>query len=401
MQLDKVLHNFVGKSLTSAGIRATKVNALIDMTDSLLNESDLTLTSLGRNLAGQADVKHKIKRVDRWLNNTALYQQSKAIYKAIFHKVLSQRKRLEILVDWSGCCNWTETCLRASLAYSGRSITIYQEVHSSETQQKESVHNQFLKNLKEIIPAICEVTIITDRGFGPPWFKAVKALDWDFVGRAPSFHCYQISNEITWNPIKSLYEGSTNKATYVGNALLGKTHREKLEVSLYSYKVEAKNRKKHKTRNKQNYLELNKQYSEMHKTPWVLATSLKGGKNISKKIIKNYALRMQIEQNFRDDKNERWGFGIRYSRTTSTQRMTILLLLAAIASYILLLFGVASESKELHRKFQANTVRNRRVLSLLTLGKQVIKHVIDLFNTEDLFLGLKKMAIGDSYKWAT
>lgn len=401
MQLSKVLHNFVGKSLVSAGIRATKVNAVIDMTDALLNESNLTLTDIGRHLSGQANVKHKIKRVDRWLNNMGLYQQSKAIYKAIFHNVLSQRKRLEILVDWSGCCNWTETCLRASLVYSGRSITIYQEVHSSKNQQKASVHNRFLKNLKEIIPTTCEVTIITDRGFGPPWFKAIKALGWDFIGRTPSNLGYQFLNKTDWYSIKSLYGASTNKPTHVGNVLLGKTDCKKLEASLYSYNGNPKYRKKHTTRNKRNYSKLNKQYSDMNKAPWVLATSLEGGENIAKKIIKNYALRMQIEQNFRDDKNERWGFGMQYSRTTTPQRITILLLLAAIASYIFLLFGVASESKELHRKFQANTVRDRRVLSLLTLGKQVIKHVIDLFNTEDLFLGLKKMAIGDSYKWAT
>lgn len=401
MQLAKVLHNFVGKSLVSAGIRATKVNAVIDMTDALLNESNLTLTDIGRHLSGQANVKHKIKRVDRWLNNAGLYQQSKGIYKAIFHNVLSERQQLEILVDWSGCCNWTETCLRASLAYSGRSITIYQEVHSSENQQKESVHNQFLKNLKEIIPATCEVTIITDRGFGTPWFKEVKALGWDFVGRVSSLLYYKILNETDWCSIKNLYDISTNEPSHVGGVLLGKTVRNKLETSLYSYKGDPKYRKTQKTRNKQNYLKLNKQYSDMNKTPWVLATSLKGGESISKKIIKNYALRMQIEQNFRDDKSERWGFGMRYSRTTSTQRITILLLLAAIASYVLLLFGIASESKELHRKFQANTVRNRRVLSLLTLGKQVIKHVIDLFNTEDIMQGLNKMAIGGSYKWAT
>lgn len=401
MQLTKVLHNFVGKSLAVAGIRGTKINALIDMTGSLLNESNLTLTSLGRGLSGQANVKHKIKRVDRWLNNTGLYQQSKVIYKAIFHNLLSQRKQLEILVDWSGCCNWTEVCLRASLAYSGRSITIYQEVHSSKNQQKASVHNRFLENLKEIIPTTCEVTIITDRGFEAPWFKAVKALGWDFTGRVPGKISYQFLNKTDWHSVKNLYDTSTNEPTYVGDVLLGKTARNKLEATLYSYKQDPKYRKKQRTRNKPNYSHLNKQYSDMNKTPWVLATSLEGGANIAKKIIKNYALRMQIEQNFRDDKNERWGFGMQYSRTTTTKRITILLLLAAIASYVLLLFGVASESKELHRKFQANTVRTRRVLSLLTLGKQVIKHILEFFSTKDLLQGLKKIAIGESYQWVT
>lgn len=400
MQLTKVLHNFVGKSLISAGIRATKVNAVIDMTNSLLNESNLTLTSIGRHLAGQANVKHKIKRVDRWLCNEGLYKHSKAIYKAIFHNLLSERKQLEILVDWSGCCNWTETMLRASLVFSGRSITIYQEVHSTKNQQKASVHNEFLKNLKDIIPPSCEVQITTDKGFGMPWFKEVKALGWDFLGRVSSSVCYKKLNETDWKPVKSLYNLSTNEPSYLGDVLLGKTDG-KFEVALYSYKADPKNRKARRTRNKPCYLKLNKQYSDMNKTPWILVTSLKGGASIAKKIVKSYALRMQIEQNFRDDKNERWGFGMQFSRTISPQRITILLLLAAIASYILLLFGVVSESKELHRKFQANTVRNRRVLSLLTLGKQVIRHIIDVFNIEDFVGGLTKMALGESHEWVT
>lgn len=400
MQLTTVLHNFVGKSLISAGIRATKISAVIDMTNSLLNESNLTLTSIGRHLEGQANVKHKIKRVDRWLRNEGLYKHSKAIYKAVFHNLLSERKQLEILVDWSGCCNWTETMLRASLVYSGRSITIYQEVHSTKNQQKASVHNAFLANLKDIIPSSCEVLITTDQGFGAPWFKAVKALGWDFLGRAPSFVYYKKLNEPNWQPVKSLHEQSTKEPSYIGDVLLGKKDG-KFEVALYNYKAIPKNRKARRSRNKPRYSHLDKQYSTMNKTPWILVTSLKGGESIAKKVVKSYGFRMQIEQNFRDDKNERWGFGMQFSRTISVQRITILLLLAAIATYILLLFGIVSESKELHRKFQANTVRKRRVLSLLTLGKLVIWHMLDIFNIENLREASTKMARGESYEWVT
>ncbi|MBS0290494.1 MAG: transposase [Proteobacteria bacterium] len=46
----------------------------------------------------------------------------------------------------------------------------------------------------------------------------------------------------------------------------------------------------------------------------------------AKKVINLYKKRMQIEQNFRDDKNERWGFGWRYSKTKNHERYSILLL---------------------------------------------------------------------------
>lgn len=399
MQFDQVLHKFVGKSLCDSGIRLTKTNAILDMTNALLNHSQLTLTSIGRHLPGDADIKHKIKRVDRWLGNKSLYNQSQTIYKSVFQKLLAKRKKLEILVDWSGCCNWEESCLRASLAYNGRSIIIYQEVHTSKEQQKESVHKQFLKNLDNIIPKNCEVIVITDRGFGYSWFNTVKELGWDFIGRVAGFVHYKLIDGDSWDPINSLYVSSSNKTKYIGKVFLGKSHREKMEVSLYSYKEPSKNRKPCRTRNKPMYKHLNKQYSAMNTAPWVLATSLEEGEEYYKKIVKRYALRMQIEQNFRDDKNERWGFAMQFSRTKTPQRISILLMLVTIASFVLMMIGTASESLNLHRKFQANTVRNRRVLSLVTLAKQVMMHMGEQLRIENLIDGMNQMATGASYEF--
>ncbi len=401
MQLSKALHNFVEKSLQNAGIRATKINAVLDMTNSLLNDSGLTLTGIGRNLPGETDSKHKIKRVDRWLGNSSLHKESQNIYKAVFYDLLRQRKKLEILVDSSGCCNWTESCLRASLVYSGRSITIYQEVHSSKEQQKECVHKRFLKNLKNMVHKDCEVVIITDRGFGYSWFKMVRRLGWDFLGRSPSFVHYQLRDSDAWEPIRNLYMNSSNNQKYIGKALVGKSRKQRMEVFLYSYKGLPKNRRAHRTRNKPMYSCLNKQYREMNTTPWILITSLKETKGGNDNIVKIYAKRMQIEQNFRDDKNERWGFSMQFSRTKTPERINVLLMLVAIASFVLMLIGVASETLQLHKRFQANTVKTRRVLSLITLAKEVLRRIKNHLKLVDLIDALKKMGRGESYEFAT
>ena len=49
-----------------------------------------------------------------------------------------------------------------------------------------------------------------------------------------------------------------------------------------------------------------------------------------------------------------------------------MLLLAALAGMILTLIGIAAETKRLHLRFQANTIRKRRVLSLFQLGKLIL-----------------------------
>ena len=107
-----------------------------------------------------------------------------------------------------------------------------------------------------------------------------------------------------------------------------------------------------------------------HGVPWFLATNL--AEISPKKILAVYATRMQIEETFRDTKSVRFGWSFRHARTQSAQRYAVLLLLAALAGFVLTVIGLAAERKRLHLRFQANTIRHRRVLSLFQLGTLII-----------------------------
>ena len=80
---------------------------------------------------------------------------------------------------------------------------------------------------------------------------------------------------------------------------------------------------------------------------------------------------MQIEEAFRDLKNHRWGFALRYARSNNTARLEILLLLALLATWLLWLLGLAARERGIHRQFQANTEYRRRVLSIPFLGLEL------------------------------
>ena len=108
------------------------------------------------------------------------------------------------------------------------------------------------------------------------------------------------------------------------------------------------------------------------RTPWLLVTSLEGGKAITKSVIKLYQSRMQIEEAFRDLKNHRFGFAFRDCMTRIRYRLENLLLIAALATFAAWLVGKAVEMKGLHRRYQANTIRDRNVLSTFYLGLEVI-----------------------------
>jgi hypothetical protein len=149
-----------------------------------------------------------------------------------------------------------------------------------------------------------------------------------------------------------------------------------MQANIYAYHGVAKGRKwkRKKYTSNQSHPGRIIKYSKMNKETWILATSLPGDLKWARRVINIYRARMQIEQNFRDVKNQQWGFGLRDSKTENMQRLEVLLLIAFIASIILWLIGIAAEAKNLHYEFQANTKRNGRVLSLFSLGWQIIKH---------------------------
>ncbi len=81
---------------------------------------------------------------------------------------------------------------------------------------------------------------------------------------------------------------------------------------------------------------------------------------------------MQIEEAFRDLKSSRFGLSLEYSGTRELERLQILMLIASVAIVVLWLLGKATELSQQHRHYQANTVRNRVVLSTIFIGLHVI-----------------------------
>lgn len=66
---------------------------------------------------------------------------------------------------------------------------------------------------------------------------------------------------------------------------------------------------------------------------------------------------------------------MRYSLTRHQRRLANLLLIGMLATYITLVLGYQAEKLKLHYRYQANTVRNRRVLSFQYLALQIINDV--------------------------
>lgn len=98
--------------------------------------------------------------------------------------------------------------------------------------------------------------------------------------------------------------------------------------------------------------------------PWRLVTNLTDG---ALHVAGGYARRFECEETFRDQKDLRFGFGLKQVRLTEAARYERLLVVVAIACMMAFAVGARCEQIGLHRHFQVNT-RTTRQHSLTALG---------------------------------
>jgi hypothetical protein len=367
MLTKEVSQKYFENALT--GIHKKRTASLFETSWALANGSHLTISSLGSHKEGSAYVKHKIKSVDRLVGNEKLYQEIPFLYDQFFTPLIARYSTLHILVDWSGCCGDKIHMLRASIVHNGRSITIYNEIHPQKKLGNPQVQKRFLAILKKMIPRDKKVVIITDAGFSTPWFSEVLKLGWDFIGRLTGYIMIQLNDSKKWVKVTHYHKTKSHRINYIGKAIIGKKSNTPITGNIYRYKYKCTNRK-----DRSEYPNQNRRFSKSYKTPWILATSLKNPECGGKFIINCYKNRMQIEQNFRDEKSPRFGFGWRFGRNKGCmKRIAVLCLIAHIAEFFLLHIGIIAEKMGLHKRFQVNTAKTR-VLSLLTLARLIIRH---------------------------
>lgn len=345
-------------------------DAVLRVVQALIVGGKAALTALGRCREGGAHVKHHIKAVDRLLGNRHLHAEQRQVYRSIARALLVSNKRPILLVDWSDIESGKErqwAMIKAAIPVGGRAIVIFARVFPFKRYNSPSAHREFLKGLETVLPAESRPILITDAGFRGPWFRAVEALGWDWVGRVRNGIKY--FNDVTqrWRLATSLYREATPTARFVGDVLLSPRHRYRFRLYLvraYPKAVGGRHRCDHRNANAN-------LHRKLHRAPWLLATSLPHEPGSARRIKKLYASRMQIEETIRDVKSHRWGSGLRYTRSRSPARLEVLVLLAALAALALWLVGLAGRELNLDRHLQANTERRRNVLSVPFVGRQL------------------------------
>lgn len=356
---------------TSIGIDARVYRTVVEAAQTLCRCRHLSIAALGRCLSSTAQVKHAIKRMDRLFGNRQLHERRESYYRTMAHLLIGAQPQPVILVDWSGLTRCGEFhFLRASVAVGGRALVVWESTYREKDYASAKAHREFVETLKRVLPQTCRPIVVTDAGFRNPWFKLIAKQGWHFVGRARhATHCQQAGHD-EWLCSNDYYAKARRSACHLFAGLLAKAN--PLHGHFYLYKDKPKNRKRKNLRGKAIRSSVSLKHAKGAREPWLLFSSLPPEQITPKALVAMYATRMQIEEAFRDLKNTRNGFSLRHCRSFSIERLNVALLLGAIAMLALWLLGLIAKQQSNHYSFQANTIRDRAVLSTFTIGWQCL-----------------------------
>lgn len=354
-------------------IHENRINAVLDVSMALRDSQNLSLSQIGRSLKGPSAIKHKIKKVDRLEGNKNLHEELDSLYGALSSYVfsyLSQDTSLPIVID---VCFLKDDraiqMLSAEVATKGRTLPLYRKVFK-EGELKEQTQ-RFLKELSHCTPEGRKVIVIMDAGFHCEWFETIDSLGWFWVCRIRKGKSLKFSEAADWLPVKDFLSQVKEKTTNYEKVLL--TRRHKYYCRVVTTKRASKGRHEKDSRGNIHGKTGSGRYKSGAKEPWILATNLPSDYK-SAAIVNLYAKRMQIEESFRDLKSHQFGLCGRYIRTQCVHRWGVKMLLAAIVQITYWIIGVIGHSQGMQSRYQANTVKDKKVFSYFTLGKLMIQH---------------------------
>lgn len=125
--------------------------------------------------------------------------------------------------------------------------------------------------------------------------------------------------------------------------------------------------------------------------PWRLAVCPELALLSAQAVVSVYAKRMQIEEEFRGLKSPYFGLGLSVNRSRNQARLSVLLLIACLATFVLRLIGEVARAHRMERQYQSNTRRSRPVLSLISLARKLVRKAASDFSMFEYLAALRHL----------
>jgi len=336
----------VSKIYEGAGLHAKQVLSISYAVVGAVFTDQAGVAKIGIAMAAarKTNPKHGIKQFDGLLSNRKIDDQD--AQRAQVRFIVGARKQLVASLDWTeyDADGHHRIALSLVTRHGRTTPLIWKTVTSKELTGRRNDHeDELLVLFRGLLPAsVRRVIILADRGFGDvKLYELLRKLDFDYVIR---FRSCIIVRDLDDNKARAAaWVPANGRARLIENA----------RVTGRRYQVAA-------------VVAVKKRHM---KDRWTLVTSLQCSAD---RIVRLYGRRFTIEENFRDEKDPRFGFGTLNIRFKNTSRRDRFMLVLAIAMMLLTLLGAAGERLGLDRLLRANTVK-RRTHSLLRQGREYLR----------------------------
>jgi DDE family transposase len=323
---------FVESIFEDDDLHSKRLETLANGVVGTLRTGRASIHAIGQAYAEVARIgpKHGVKQVDRYLSNAAFDVWRLLPSWAAF--LIGGRSEIVIALDWTDYDDDDHTTLSAYIVtrHGRASPLAWRTVHKSKLKQRQvSLEREFIGDLAKALPAGVRVVLLADRGFADQTLYAkLDTLGWDYVVRFRGYvlmeHDGRTAHASEWVP-------PHGRATIVHRPRITARRTEVPAVVLV--------------------------HAKKMKEAWCLVTSLAA--RAASEVVKLYGKRFTIEETFRDQKDMRFGLGLRATHIRDPARRDRLLLLVALAHVLLTLLGAAAEAAGLDRLLKVNTSPHR------------------------------------------
>jgi len=289
--------------------------------------------------------KHAVKQFDRLLSNERF--DVDVGFKALVPFLVGGRTEIVVALDWTeyGDDRHSRIALNLITTHGRATPLLWKTVRTEELKdQRNAFEDALLAKLHHILPPTVCVTILADRGFGDAklYDYIDKTLGWKFIIRFRGL--IQVTGQAGVPiPARELVPARGRAAAYDNVELTARRILVPRVVAVHDKRM---------------------------KEPWLLASNRID--LTANGTVQLYGRRFTIEENFRDEKDRRFGLGLVDATIGSPMRRDRMLFVVAIATMFLTLLGAAGEEIGLDRKLRANTETKRRTHSLFRQGREYI-----------------------------
>jgi len=337
-------------------LRASQAKTLATLVAAALGASRLTLAGLGRQVGGPTCVKHKIKRVWRFIANGRVepVDVMRAVVSRLVRRHVKQLKGRPLPIGF----DWTKVrcvhVLMAAVVVKGRAVPLCWGSYSDTTlgKSQNALEEALLLVLREMLPPEVKVILLADRGFGRAELgRFCQRVGFDYIIRIKS-------------KVQVKFAGRTVPGVRLDRYPVCRGACELHQHVLY---------RRHDPVRQHVVIRWKKGLPRKSDQPWYLMTNVKldcRPTQAARRISDLYARRFDIEELFRDAKSSQFGYALGQTRITRPDRLDRLILILVLAYLLLIGLGLWARRNLPPRLWASNNRKSE--CSAFTVGRLLI-----------------------------